>query len=100
MTPDEIRGLARLAHLHLEDAEVEAMRLELEGILGHLELLSEVETDEEPEPVVEHDAPLREDGGVPEEMSRRPIDAAPERRDGYVLVPPVPAARSLDRPAS
>jgi aspartyl/glutamyl-tRNA(Asn/Gln) amidotransferase C subunit len=92
MTPDEIRRLARLAHLHLEPDEVEAMQSDLEGIVRHLDLLSEVDVDGEPEPRVEHDAPLREDGGAPEPMSRRPIDAAPERKDGYVLVPQVPAA--------
>jgi aspartyl/glutamyl-tRNA(Asn/Gln) amidotransferase C subunit len=89
MTPDEIRDLARLAHLHLEPAEIEAMRAELADILGHLELLSEVEMEGDPEPLEEHDAPLREDGGTPEPMARRPIDAAPERDDGYFLVPSV-----------
>jgi aspartyl-tRNA(Asn)/glutamyl-tRNA(Gln) amidotransferase subunit C len=44
VTKEEIRSLARLARLRLEEKEVESLQSDLSGILDHMELLAEVDT--------------------------------------------------------
>lgn len=45
VTKDEIRALSRLARLQLSESEVESLQGELAGILDHMELLTEVDTE-------------------------------------------------------
>ncbi len=45
MTEEEIRSLAILARLQLTDEEVNTLSKDLQGILEHMEALSEVDTD-------------------------------------------------------
>ena len=42
---DEVQHLARLSSLQLDDTEAEALRIDLENILGYIEQLSELNTD-------------------------------------------------------
>jgi len=43
LSSDEVRQIAALARLELSDAEVEALRGELRGILEHMDALAQVE---------------------------------------------------------
>lgn len=42
---DDVRHLAQLSSLQLDDGEAEALRVDLENILGYIEQLSELNTD-------------------------------------------------------
>ncbi len=44
LTPNEIRRLAKLARLHLNDSEVASLQKELSAILGYVEQLQAVDT--------------------------------------------------------
>ncbi len=91
LDPATVRRIARLARIHVEDADVALLQGELNGILGWIEQLQEVD--------VEGVAPLtgaaqmalrmREDavtdGGYPE----RVLANAPDRVGGFYAVPKV-----------
>lgn len=42
VTPDDVRHVARLARVGLEDAKLPALVAELNGILAHMEVLAQV----------------------------------------------------------
>lgn len=44
ITRDDVRHLAQLSSLQLGDDEIEALRADLENILGYIEQLSELDT--------------------------------------------------------
>jgi aspartyl-tRNA(Asn)/glutamyl-tRNA(Gln) amidotransferase subunit C len=86
-----MRRIARLARIRLTDAEVGAFAGELDGILGWIEQLNEVDT-EGVAPltrVVDMRLPQRADvvtdGNKPEAI----LANAPEAHDGYFVVPKV-----------
>jgi aspartyl-tRNA(Asn)/glutamyl-tRNA(Gln) amidotransferase subunit C len=90
-----VRRIASLARIRLEEAEVERMQAELNGILGWIEQLQAVPT-EDVEPMA-GGAPLASaagmrmrddavtDGGNPEAV----LANAPDRQGDYFLVPKV-----------
>ena len=43
LTLDDVRAVARLARLHLDDAQLEQYRIELTGILNHVSRLQSVD---------------------------------------------------------
>ena len=45
VSKDEIRSLSRLARLQLEEDEVASLQSDLSGILQHMKLLAEVDTE-------------------------------------------------------
>lgn len=88
-----VRRIAKLARLGLEEAEVEALRTELNGILGWIEQLQQVDT-EGVEPMAggaPGEARLRwrpdvvSDGGIAELV----LANAPDREGPYFAVPKV-----------
>lgn len=97
LTLDDVRRVARLARLRLDDEQVEAMRAELAAVLRHMERLSEldlsgVEPMRRPEAVgAGHDGPdaLRDDevgAALPMEVVAA---MAPDRVGPFVRVPRV-----------
>jgi aspartyl-tRNA(Asn)/glutamyl-tRNA(Gln) amidotransferase subunit C len=87
--PEEVREIAALARLRLDDAEVERMAHELDAILGYIDTVKNLDTgDAEPMThAVPFDCPVRDDQpGEP-----LPVDAAlanaPRREDGFFQVP-------------
>jgi aspartyl-tRNA(Asn)/glutamyl-tRNA(Gln) amidotransferase subunit C len=86
---DDVRHIAALARLGLSDDRARALMTELNGILGHMEVLARVDTSA----VAAHASsmgagmPLRPDGGTPDAIAHRPSDLAPSARDGFLLVP-------------
>jgi aspartyl-tRNA(Asn)/glutamyl-tRNA(Gln) amidotransferase subunit C len=86
-----VKKVANLARLKVTEAETETYGAQLSGIIGFVEQLSEVDTDNvEPlASVVDITLPLREDkvsdGGMPEEV----LANAPETLEGFFVVPKV-----------
>jgi len=89
VTLDDVRQIASLARLELDQARVVALAGELNGILDHMDVLSRVDTSavDTIGAVGLPAAPQRADAGPPIPLAR-PIDAfAPSTRDGFFLVP-------------
>jgi len=89
VTLDDVRHIASLARLDLEESRAVALVGELNGILEHMDVLSKVDTSSVDAigAVGLTAAPLRADAGPPIPLAR-PIGAfAPRTRDGFFLVP-------------
>ncbi len=91
LDPATIRRIATLARIHVEDAELPSLAWELNGILGWIEQLNEVNVDGiEPLAGAQRMAlRTREDvvtdGGYPEKV----LANAPERAGDFFVVPKV-----------
>jgi aspartyl-tRNA(Asn)/glutamyl-tRNA(Gln) amidotransferase subunit C len=87
--PGEVREIAALARLHLDEAELERMTHELDAILGYIDTIKALDTgDAVPMThAVPFDCPTRED--VPQDPL--PVDEAlrnaPRREGPYFVVP-------------
>ncbi len=86
-----VRRIATLARIHVDDAELPALQAELNGILGWIEQLNEVNV-EGIEPLTgaaQMALKMREDvvtdGGYPEKI----LANAPERAGDFFVVPKV-----------
>lgn len=86
---DDVKKIARLSRLHVEQADLEPIAQDLNGILKWIEQLSEVNV-EGVTPMtsaVDMDAPLRKDditdGGVRDQV----LANAPKSDDGFYVVP-------------
>ncbi len=86
-----VRRIAHLARIKVSDSDVQHLKGELSSILGFVDLLSEVDTDDV-EPMtsaVDREMFEREDvvtdGGYPDDI----IKNAPERDEHYFMVPKV-----------
>lgn len=84
----EVRHVAALARLGLDEARVPALATELDGILRHMDVLQRVDVG------AAHDtaAPpagmaLRDDAGPGDPLARPPEAFAPQAYDGFLLVP-------------
>jgi aspartyl-tRNA(Asn)/glutamyl-tRNA(Gln) amidotransferase subunit C len=89
ISEDDVRHVAMLARLGLDDARVRALKHDLTAILDHMDVLRGVETDGVPEFGISdtRGMPLRADAAAPTRLSPSPTDMAPESRDGFFLVP-------------
>ena len=93
MSVDEatVRRIARLARIRISDNEVPKLEGELNHILGWIEMMDEVDTDnvEPMTSVVENTMRLREDvvsdGGYPEQVTGN----APATDENFFMVPKV-----------
>lgn len=86
VTPEEVRHVAGLARLGIPDAELAQYVAQLNGILGHMEVLQKVKTSG----VAEADhagMAVRDDVVAPVKLARALGDFAPAMRDGFFLVP-------------
>tara|TARA_R110002020_G_scaffold106325_10_gene247515 strand:- start:432 stop:734 length:303 start_codon:yes stop_codon:yes gene_type:complete len=89
VSPDDVKKIARLSRLHVETDQLQPLADDLNGILGWIEQLNEVDV-EGVEPMtcaVDMAAPLREDvisdGGKREDILKN----APKKDDGFFVVP-------------
>lgn len=89
VTSDNVRKIARLSRLYVEDDRLQPLADELNGILGWIEQLNEVDI-EGVAPMtsaVDVKAPLRADditdGGVRDKV----LGNAPKADDGFFVVP-------------
>jgi aspartyl-tRNA(Asn)/glutamyl-tRNA(Gln) amidotransferase subunit C len=89
VSEDDVRHIAALARLGIPAGRVPALVAELNKILGHMEVLSGVDTKAAVAivGVAAGGTPLREDAG-PKLPLARSLDAfAPAVRDGFLTVP-------------
>jgi aspartyl-tRNA(Asn)/glutamyl-tRNA(Gln) amidotransferase subunit C len=89
VTIDDGRHIAALARLGLTDERANALVAELNTILGHMDVLSKVDTKkvEEVSGIGASGTPLRADSGPSMKLDRAIGDFAPKTRDGFFLVP-------------
>ena len=89
VTIDDVRHIAALARLGLDDDRATLLVRELNTILGHMDALSKVNTGGVLEAVGVGGAglPLRADDGPPIPLARSLDAFAPSMRDGFFLVP-------------
>ena len=91
ITLDEVRKVARLARLSLEDEEARGLQSDLDAILEYVALLNELDT-EQVEPTANaliDRSQLRADEVVPSLDREEVLRAAPASRDGGFAVPKV-----------
>jgi aspartyl-tRNA(Asn)/glutamyl-tRNA(Gln) amidotransferase subunit C len=88
LSTDDVRDIARLARIAISDDEVERMRDQLSSILGHFEVLSEIDTNDVPPTAQSFNLTNVERPDEPGETIDREgaLDAAPRRQDGYFRV--------------
>ncbi len=85
---DDVRHVATLARLGVSDERASALVAELNGILGHMDALSSVNTHGVSEAVgTAASAPLRIDERDSVALVRPREAFAPAMRDGFLLVP-------------
>lgn len=91
LAAEEVRRLARLARIALDDDEVERLRADLSASLDHFRVLAEIDTDGV-SPTV-HAAALenveREDTVRPSLDPEEVLSRAPRREGAYLRVRPV-----------
>ena len=89
VTLEDVRHVAALARLGVSDERAAALMAELNTILGHMEVLSKVDTGRaEPVAGVGADSlPLEKDAGPAVGLNSKLADFAPSVRDGFLLVP-------------
>ena len=89
VTIDDVRHVAELARIGLDPERARLLVAELNTILGHMDVLSKVDT-AGVEPTIGVGAtgtPLRADVGAPPRLARTPDAFAPAMRDGFFVVP-------------
>ena len=89
VTPDDVRHIAQLARVAVDDARIPALVRELNGILEHMDALGKVKTKgvEPTAGVGDAGLTLREDTGPPIPLTRPLEGFAPATRDGFLVVP-------------
>jgi len=88
---DTVRRIARLARIHVDDADLALLADELNNILGWIELLDEVDTDgvEPMTSAVEMVQRLRADAMNDGDLQDDVLANAPEAANGFFAVPKV-----------
>ncbi len=89
VTRDDVLHIAELARLGVDAARVDELTKELSAILGHMDVLSQVDTASVPltAGVGSGGTPLRPDVGVSPLMTGTLESFAPSMRDGFFIVP-------------
>ncbi|CAM3657580.1 Asp-tRNA(Asn)/Glu-tRNA(Gln) amidotransferase subunit GatC [Litorimonas haliclonae] len=89
VSADDVKKIARLSRLHVETDQLQPLADDLNGILGWIEQLNEVDVDgvDPMTSAVDMPAPLRKDvisdGGKREDILKN----APKKDDGFFVVP-------------
>lgn len=88
VSTDDVRNIALLARLNIAEARMPALVHELNGILGHMDVLQAVAIDAA---LLDDGAPagmpLRDDHAPPVSLAHERAAFAPAFRDGFFLVP-------------
>jgi len=89
VTIDDVRHVAALARLGLDESRARQLVTELNTILDHMSVLASVDTSgvEEMAAIAPAGTPLRADHGPPIPLARSIEGFAPATRDGFLLVP-------------
>jgi aspartyl-tRNA(Asn)/glutamyl-tRNA(Gln) amidotransferase subunit C len=88
---DTVRQVAYLARIKVPDDRLDGLARELNGIIGWVEQLGEVDTDgvQPMTSVTEMDAPLRADAVTDGNAPDAVLANAPDAEDGFYTVPKV-----------
>jgi aspartyl-tRNA(Asn)/glutamyl-tRNA(Gln) amidotransferase subunit C len=91
VTNEQVRHIARLARIAMSDEELERLVPELNGIIGWVEQLGEVNTDgvEPLTAVIDQKLRLREDAVTDGDCRDDVLANAPEAQHGFFAVPKV-----------
>ena len=91
VTSQQVRHIAKLARIGMDDAEIEALVPELNNILGWVEQLGEVDTDgvEPLATVIDLKLRLRDDAVTDGNIRDAVLANAPEAQHGFFAVPKV-----------
>lgn len=100
VTREEVFRMARLARLALDEEEADGLLEDLNQILEHMESLGEVRT-EPPEDAddAHRKGPVRLRDGreeEPDRLVRDPAHTAPAWKDGFFVVPRLPAVEGAE----
>ena len=87
VSSDDVRHVAALARVGLDESQLPSLVRELNGILEHMDVLQRVNISVVPLTPPNDAAPLRDDADAPMMLSRAREDFAPAARDGFFLVP-------------
>ena len=89
VTKDDVRKVARLSRIAVPEERVEALAGELNGILGWIDQLNEVDIEgvEPMTSVVETSLPMREDIVTDGNIQDQVLANAPRSEDGFFVVP-------------
>ena len=88
VSEQDVRHVAALARLGLDESRVPALVAELNGILVHMDALQRVKTDGSAVTGVgDGGMPLREDGGPQYPLAHARTRFAPAMRNSFFLVP-------------
>lgn len=91
VSSEQVRHIAKLARIGMNDAEIEALVPELNNILGWVEQLGEVDTDgvEPLTAVIDQKLRLRDDQVTDGDIRDEILANAPEAQHGFFAVPKV-----------
>ena len=89
ITKETVKKLGRLARLHIEEQDLEAKAEEVNGIMGWIEQLNEVDVEgvEPMTSVVEATLPMRDDVVTDGNIQDQILANAPKSEDGFFVVP-------------
>lgn len=89
VTKDDVKKVARLSRIAVPDDKLDTLAQELNGILGWIEQLNEVDIDgvEPMTSVVEAKLPMREDVVTDGNIQDQVLANAPKSDDGFFVVP-------------
>ena len=89
VTKNDVKKVARLSRIAVEDERLEALAGELNGIIGWIEQLNEVDVEgvEPMTSVVEASLPQREDKVTDGDKPEQVLANAPKSEDGFFVVP-------------
>lgn len=89
VTKDDVRKVARLSRIAVPEDRLEALAGELNGILGWIDQLNEVDIEgvEPMTSVVETSLPMREDIVTDGNIQDQVLANAPRSEDGFFVVP-------------
>ena len=91
LTREEVLKVAKLARLEFKDEEIQKFQIQLNDILGYIDILDEVDT-EGVEPLIqinEGEGKLREDEVRKSFTMEEALRNAPQSESGTVIVPKV-----------
>lgn len=87
VSPEDVRHIAKLSRLGIDESMVPELVTELNGILQHMEELQSVDLSGSLAVHNTESAPLRPDDFPADTLKHRREDFAPSMRDGFFLVP-------------
>lgn len=89
VTHDDVRYVAELARVSVRAERLDHLVTELNGILAHMDVLSQVDTTEVEEAITDpvESTPLRSDSSGPLGLEAPRETFAPSMRDGFFVVP-------------